>query len=128
MMKNNAIIRLTDIDYIFSHTAVAHLARISLDLLHQCEQEGLFPYTSGDRLGFSAEEIAQLSRIRRLHEDLGLDLPAIEIVLNMRQRILELTDELEDMERQMAQREQALLSEIHRLQSLIARDLDFDDM
>ena len=72
-MKNNAIIRLTDIDHIFSHMAAAHLAHITVDLLYQCEQEGLFPYTSGDRLGFSPEEITQLSRIRRLHEDLGLD-------------------------------------------------------
>ena len=127
-MKNKAIIRLTDIDYIFSGTAAAGLARISVDFLHQCEQEELFSYASGNKLGFSSEEITQLSRIRRLHEDLGLDLPAIGIVLNMRQRILELMAELENTERQMAQREQALLSEIHRLQSLIARDLDFDDM
>ena len=126
-MKNNAIICLTDIDYIFSGTAVAHLARISVELLRQCEQEELFSYASGDRLSFSPEEITQLSRIRRLHEDLGLDLPAIGIVLNMRQRILELMAELEETEHQMVQREQALLSEIHRLQSLIARDLDFDD-
>jgi DNA-binding transcriptional MerR regulator len=127
-MNSKAIIRLTDVDHFFSHTVAARLACISVDFLNQCEQEGLFPYPFGIRHGFSAEEITRLSRIRRLNEDLGLDLSTIEIVLNMRQRILGLMTELEFMERQMAQREQALMSEIHRLQTLIADDLDFEDI
>lgn len=123
-MKRKAIIRLSDAEQVFSPVVAARLARISLDFLRQCEQEGLFPAAPGSRRGFSAEEITLLSRIRRLNEDLGLDLSAIEVVLHMRQRILDLMTELDEMERAMARREQSLRHEIHRLRTRMADELD----
>lgn len=126
-MKRKAIIRLADAEQIYSRAVAARLARVSLDFLYRCEQEGLFPYSLGTRRGFSAKEIAQLTRVRRLHEDLGLELPAIGVVLRMRQRILELVAEIEEMERDMARREQALRSEIHQLRTQIALESGFED-
>jgi DNA-binding transcriptional MerR regulator len=126
-MKSKAIVRLADLEQIYSPAAAARLARISLDFLHRCEQEGLFPHTPGSGRRFSAEEITHLTRVRRLHDDLGLDLPAIAVVLHMRQRILELMTELEEIERDMAQREKALRSEIHWLRTQTAHELDFED-
>ena len=37
--------------------------------------------------GYSEDELAELRRVRRLREELGLEHPAIEIVLRMRRRI-----------------------------------------
>jgi hypothetical protein len=42
--------------------------------------------------------VAELRRVRRLHEDLGLDHPAIEIVLGMARRIRELQAEIRRLE------------------------------
>jgi MerR family transcriptional regulator/heat shock protein HspR len=65
--------------------------------------------------GYSAEDISQIARIRRLHEDLGLDLEAVEIVLHMRRQILELLRRVDEMERRLAKREDELLAEIQDL-------------
>ena len=48
--------------------------------------------------GYSEDDLAELRRVRRLHEELELDHTAIEIVLRMRQRI------------------QVLQAEVHRLE------------
>jgi DNA-binding transcriptional MerR regulator len=47
--------------------------------------------------GYSEAEVAELRRVRRLHEDLGLDHPAIEIVLRMARHIRELQAEVREL-------------------------------
>ena len=68
----------------------------------------------GDHRGL-ATDITQIARIRRLHEDLGLDLGAVEIVLHMRRRITDLLKRMEDMEKRLAVRERELLQDIQDL-------------
>ena len=51
---------------------------------------------SGD--GYTEDNLAELRRVRRLHEDLELDHPAIEIVLRMRRRIQLLRAEVRRLE------------------------------
>jgi len=48
--------------------------------------------------GYSEVDVAELRRVRRLHEDLGLEHPAIEIVLRMARRIRELQAEIRELE------------------------------
>lgn len=48
--------------------------------------------------GYSQAEVAELRRVRRLHEDLGLDHEAIEIVVQMARRIRELSAEIRRLE------------------------------
>jgi DNA-binding transcriptional MerR regulator len=48
--------------------------------------------------GYSEDELAELRRVRRLREELGLDHPAIEIVLRMRRRIQFLQAEVRRLE------------------------------
>jgi len=76
----------------------------------------------GGGLGYSAADIRRLARIRRLREDLGLNFPAVEVVLHLRRRIIELLLELDELERQMIQREQVLLEEIQRLRRQLATE------
>lgn len=102
---------------LFTRPIAAQLARITIDFLSVLEEERLIrprPTAQGGK-GYSAEDITQIVRIRRLHEDLGLDLSAVEIVLNMRRQILDLLRRMEEMERRLAQRENDLLAEIQEL-------------
>jgi hypothetical protein len=62
--------------------------------------------------------------IRRLHEDLELDMSSLEVVLQMRQRILELLDEVEDMELMARQRERELLAQLRELRQRLANEVD----
>jgi DNA-binding transcriptional MerR regulator len=48
--------------------------------------------------GYSEAEVAELRRVRRLHEDLGLDPEAVEIILQMARRIRELSAEIRRLE------------------------------
>ena len=102
---------------LFTRTIAAQLARISLDFLSRLEAEELVRPRGRlqEEECYSAEDISQLARIRRLHEDLGLDLDAVDIVLRMRRQIMDLLRRMEEMERQLAKRERDLLAEIQDL-------------
>lgn len=45
--------------------------------------------------GYDEADLAELRRVRRLIDDLGLDHPAIEVVLRMRRRLLALEAEVQ---------------------------------
>lgn len=102
---------------LFARPIAAQLARITLDFLSMLEAEQLIrPRSTGEgEPGYSAEDITQIVRIRRLHQDLGLDLAAVEIVLHMRRQITDLLRRMEDMEKKLASRERELLQEIQDL-------------
>jgi|UniRef100_A0A7C3WIU3 DNA-binding transcriptional MerR regulator len=104
-------------EILFPRPVAAQLARVSLGFLDRLEKEFLIqPRTIGPgETGYSADDIAQIARIRRLHEDLGLDLEAVEIILQMRRQILDLLNRVQEMEKRLAQRERELLAEIQDL-------------
>jgi DNA-binding transcriptional MerR regulator len=106
---------------IFTRTVTAQLARVSLEFLELCEAEALVqprPLAEGE-MGYGAEDVERLAQIRRLHEMLGLDLPAVEVVLHLRDQVLSLLGRLADVERRFAQREEELLREIENLRRLV---------
>ena len=117
-----------DDDMLYERETARKLARISANLLRQCEVEQLVqPHVrSGGRTGYSAADIRELARIRRLRDDLGLPLDAIEVVLHMRRQLLDLQAELARMERQMAWREQELLVEMAALRRRLAEDAGWE--
>ncbi len=51
--------------------------------------------------GYDESDLAELRRVHRLIEDLGLDQPAIEVVLRMRQRLLALQSEVRVLQREV---------------------------
>lgn len=117
-----------DDEMIFEREAARQLARISADLLRQCEAEQLIQprLRSGGRTGFTIADIEELARIRRLRNDLGLNLEAIEIILHMRRQMLNLQAELANIERQMAQQEQEMLAEMQALRRRLAADANWE--
>lgn len=51
--------------------------------------------------GYGEADLAELRRIRRLIDDLGFDLAAVEVVLRMRQRVLALQAEVRHLEAEL---------------------------
>lgn len=106
----------------YTRTVAAQLANISIELLERCEVEQLVRVRviRGGSPGYSARDVRQLARIGRLYQDLGLDLSAMEIVLNMRRQILDLQEQIERQEWEMARREEQLIGELIDLRRRLA--------
>jgi MerR family transcriptional regulator, heat shock protein HspR len=102
---------------IFTRTVAAQLARVSLEFLERLEADELIQprELEGEEKGYAPEDIGRVSRIRRLHETLGLDLASVEIVLRMREQVVQLLARMEEMEKHFARREQELLRELDDL-------------
>jgi hypothetical protein len=112
---------------LFSLPVAARLARISMDLLEQTVSEGLVhpqPIAGGEE-GLTYGEVRRLLHVRSLVEDLGLEVSAVDVVLRMRERMLLLLEEMQELEMQSARREEKLLGEIRRLQRRVAREPDW---
>jgi MerR family transcriptional regulator/heat shock protein HspR len=110
----------------FTRTVAAQLARVPLEFLDRLEAEDLIQpqeLESGEQ-GYTPEDISRLSRIRRLHETLGLDLASVDVVLRLRERVVFLLSEMQDLESRFTRREQALLQELNemRRRSLVTRE------
>jgi hypothetical protein len=86
-------------DQIYIHVQAARMARVSLNFLMECDRAGLIRAVrkkeglEGYRLG----EIEKVQLIRRLHEDLALDLETIDLVIHMRKQILDLLRRNEEL-------------------------------
>jgi MerR family transcriptional regulator, heat shock protein HspR len=102
---------------IFTRTITAQLARVSLEFLERLETDELMQprEMQGGEKGYTPEDIGRLSRIRRLHETLGMDLASVEIVLRMREQVVDLRTQMEEMEKRFSRREQELLQELNDL-------------
>ena len=75
-------------------TVAARRAGVEPSVVSYCVEVGLV----SER--FTAEELAELRRVRRL-KDLGVNMPGIEIILRMRRRIEELQTEVERLETEL---------------------------
>lgn len=124
-MPSNIIIRSQDDDQmLYTRDIAARLARVSVRFWRMCEQEGLVSARrmTGGGNGYRREDIDRMVVIRRLHEQLELDIESLEVVLHMRQRILDLLDEMEEVERMAQRRERVLLEQVQELRRQIARE------
>ena len=112
----------------YTRDLAAQLADISLDFLERCENERLIEISikSSDQPGYSVRDIRRLTIIRNLHENLELDFPALEVVLNMRRQLLDLQQQLDDMERQSIEREEQLRRQMINLRRRLADDAEWD--
>ncbi len=102
---------------IFARSVAARLAGVSLEFLELVEAEALIRprQLEGGEAGYASADIQRLARIRRLHEMLGLDLPAVEVVLHLREQMMDLLKRMAEVEERFARREQELLAEIEEL-------------
>lgn len=109
---------------IYIRSTAARLARVSPDFLQACEREGLIEVQimTGGGYGLDATSIRQLIIIRRLCDDLELDLETVELVLHLRQQVIHLQRQIDQIEQHARQREQKLYAEIRRLRRLLAHE------
>lgn len=112
----------------FEHRTAARLARVAEKFIHQCEREELV--TSRIMLhgkkGLCIADVCKLKRIRHLHEDMGLDLEAVDFVLRYRNQIQTMQRRLDEMEKRMRQKEREHLNEIMALRRRLAQIIDGD--
>ncbi len=108
----------------YTRIVAAQLANISMVFLERCETEQLVQVRviRGGKPGYSARDIRELARISRLHADLELDFPALEVVLNMRRQLLDVQEQIERLEREMVQREERLTRELVDLRRRLAAE------
>ena len=129
MSEKRIEIRYQTRQTIYSLPETAKLARVTTEFIHECEREHLVHATiSHGAKGYGHEAIRRLIRIRHLHQDLGLDLMAVDCILRMRKQIATLQQQLNEMEQRMLQREQELLQEIQNLQKRIAIKCDWEEI
>lgn len=77
----------------YRRSDVARQLHVSLRTLRRYEAFGLVqPVRAGGQLLYRAEDLARLRRIRRLTEDLGVNLAGVEIILRLVERLEERAD------------------------------------
>ena len=124
-MSNQIIIRTGEEELLYTRPVAAQLAHISLDFLRRCERENIVqprPLPGGG-VGYTAADIRRLARVRRLRYSLELDMPAVEVILNLRRQVLDLQTYLDQLELEMAQREQQWQREVQELRRQIAQEM-----
>ncbi len=66
-------------------------------LLLYCDEGLISPSLEGDVPLFADEDIERVLMIKRLTEDLGVNLAGVEVILNMRQQMLHMQSDFERM-------------------------------
>jgi len=112
----------------YTRILATQLASISMVLLERCEAEHLIEVRviQDGQPGYSVRDIRQLALIRRLHEDLEIDFPTLEVVLNMRSQLLALQEQVEDIERQVIEREERYTREVVNLRRRLADEAEWE--
>jgi hypothetical protein len=108
----------------YTRIVAAQLAEVSVEFVERCETERLVQIRvmRGGVPRYSARDVRELARIGRLHEQLGLDFPALEVVLHMRRQVLDLREQMERLEQERVQREERLLRELVALRRRVAEE------
>ena len=82
----------------------ARLLGVHPRTLRYYEEIGLVERRGDAGRTYTEADLERLRMIRRLVDDLGVNLAGVEVILNMRERMLQLHDELEQLRRQLAAR------------------------
>jgi hypothetical protein len=112
----------------FERRTAARMAKVSETFIHQCEHEELVTLRVllHGRKGLCFTDVCKLKIIRHLHEDMGLDLEAVDFVLRYRDRINTMKRRLEEMERRMRHKENKYQAEIQGLRRRLSQVSDND--
>jgi DNA-binding transcriptional MerR regulator len=119
-MPNEIIHYPDDEKTVYVSFQAAYIACVALDFLLACEQEGLITpqYRAKGITGYTLKEIERLQIIRRLHEDLNLNFPAIDVILHLREQIEELAEQRSSIERKLLE-QQAELQQLKKILQLL---------
>lgn len=106
--KNSKVLRVSVTDWVFDDGAneepryaisvVAARCGVRKGTLRRYEEWGLLePVRSGRRRLYSEADIEHVQRIRRLVDDLGINLAGAAAVMHLRQQVIALQRELDDL-------------------------------
>ncbi len=98
----------------------AELVQVHQQTLRHYERLGLVEPErgKGEIRYFSPDDIERIQQIRRLIEELGVNLAGVEVILNMREQMETMR---RDMEQTIAQMREDHDAEVHRLKEIIRR-------
>jgi hypothetical protein len=112
----------------FELGTAAELARVSEDFIYRCDREGLV--TSRVMLhgkkGLCFSDVCKLKLLRHLHEDMGLDLEAVDLVVRYRNQIRTMQRRFDELEQRLRQKDQEHHIEILALRRQSAQIWDDD--
>ena len=87
----------------YSVEVVASLSGVATATVRRYERLGLVEpaQTAGGPRRYTDREVERIRQIRRLSHDLGVSLAAVEVILHMRERMLDMQRELLDLKRRV---------------------------
>src|ERR671937_3211517 len=93
-------------------SAVAEMYGIHPQTLRLYEREGLLKpsRTEGNTRLYTEEDLKRLEVVLSLTRDMGVNLAGVEVILNMRDRMEQMQDEVERLQRRMGRRQARQLS------------------
>jgi DNA-binding transcriptional MerR regulator len=85
----------------YSEKETAEYSRLEVQVIRELHDAGVIEGISvaGEEPRYSEEEVAVLRRARRLHEELGINLEGVEVILRLYARLDALQRELEQFRR-----------------------------
>ena len=85
----------------YSEQETAEYSRLEVQMIRQLHDAGVIEgiTVAGEEPRYSEEEVAVLRRARRLHEELGINLEGVEVILRLYARLDALQRELEQFRR-----------------------------
>lgn len=106
----------------FEYTTAAFLAGVSTEFIRRCEREELIScrFMIFGKKGLCVADVQKLKLIRHLHEDMGLDLDAVDFLLRYRNRIKAMQRRLDEMKQYMRDKELQYETEIFALRRRLA--------
>lgn len=104
----------------YTISVAAEMVSVHQQTIRHYERLGLVePYRGkGDIRYFSPDDIDKLLQIRRLVEELGVNLAGVEVILNMREQMREVQEQTEHELRRLREQYEG---EIARLKEIILR-------
>jgi hypothetical protein len=105
-------------DLHFELRTAARLSRVAEDFISRCDRAGLVKtrVMLHRKKGLCFADVRKLKLVRHLHEDMGLDLEAVDIVLRYRNQLQVMQRRLDEMEQRLRRK-----GEAHQIEILALR-------
>jgi hypothetical protein len=117
MSKHELAIYHNQTEVLFEYRTAARMARVSEEFICICEDEDLITSQAmfhGEK-GLSVSDIRKLKFIRHLHEDMGLELESVDLIVRYHNQIKILQRRLVEMEQYLQRIEREHQAEIQAL-------------
>ena len=104
-----AMIEFDDSEPCYVISIAARKVGVRIQTLRYYERVGVIKPTRsrGNTRLYSEADVERLQRVRRLTEDLGINLAGVEVVLRMAERMAEMQRQIEEMEQEIRRLKQA---------------------